>query len=273
MVSISGITGVLKGAYKYGKQILKATPELTFGTSAEKVGQAMRNTYKTSQSLTQTAQVGWKEIEKVSSKGNFLSKTWKNLKNFIPDIKSKVLAGVRLAEKNGGNKILGALKGLGKGIGKKLPFIFAAITLVTEIPNIVKATKEKGIFQGIKETIKPIVRLAGAGIGAAIGTAIMPVGGSLVGWIAGEWLAGKLVGKSYTEEQAEKEAQREEIIAEMQQEGLMPQQACPQTSAYPQMGTFPQQNPFGTNPLYNMPSSNQYADDIFMKQMNFNTIG
>lgn len=282
MVSISGITGALKTVYNYGKQVLKATPELTFGTSAEAVGSAMRGTYTSSKSITEAARAGWKEINKAANSGNFFKKMWVNIKNLIPDLKTAISDGAKLAETTGGNKILGAIKGLGKGIGKKLPFLFAAFMLVGEIPNIVKATKEKGIWQGIKETIKPIVRLVGAGIGSAVGTAILPFGGSLVGWVAGEWLAGKLVGKSYTEKKAKEEKQREQIIAEMQQQGVLPQQqtAIPQQTGYPQISTFPAQNAYSpvsfnglTNPFNNYSmQSNPYSDDIFMKQMNFNTV-
>ena len=55
MVNISGILNVGKQVYKYGKVVLKATPELTFGTSAEKVGKALRTAATSGASLKQTA--------------------------------------------------------------------------------------------------------------------------------------------------------------------------------------------------------------------------
>ena len=260
MVGISSISGILKNTYKYGKQILKATPELTFGTSAETVGKAMRDAYKAGSSLSQTAKIGLSEINNAANNGNFLSRMWTNMKNLLPDLKTAMTTGAN----SGGNKILGAIKGLGKGIGKKLPFIFAAYMAISEIPNIVKATKEKGLFQGIKETIKPIVRLVGAGIGSAVGTAILPFGGSLVGWIAGEWLAGKLVGKSYTQEKTEKEG--EQAMLAQQQQAVMQQATPAQTQA---VNTLQYPQSYNTVPYL---QNNQYANDMFMKQMNFNAV-
>ena len=66
MVSISGIMNVGKKVYKYGKVVLKATPELTFGTSAGKVGEALRAAATSGASLKETAKAGLKVAENVS---------------------------------------------------------------------------------------------------------------------------------------------------------------------------------------------------------------
>jgi len=241
-MSINAVLGFGQKVYKVGKAVLKATPEMTFGTSAEKVGKVLRESVKSGKSVEETARSAYNAVNK-AGQGNFFKKTLKNFKTLIPDIANYTKAGKRLAKMKGTNEFVGALKGLGKGIGKKLPFVFAALIVVSEIPNILKATMEKGIFQGIKETIKPTVRLAGAGIGAAVGSAICPGFGSLVGWIAGEWLAGKIAGKSYSEEQAEKE----QIIAEyMQKQAAYQQQLALAMQA--------QANPFAayaSNPYVN----------------------
>ncbi len=261
MVSISAITSGLKTVYKYGKQVLKATPELTFGTSAETVGKAMKTAYKSGSSLTETAKIGLKGINNAAKNGNFVTKMWKNLRTLVPDISNTIKAGQRLAKIKGKSGIWGTFKGLTKGVGKKVPFIFAALMLASEIPNIVKATKEKGLLQGIKETIKPVVRLVGAGIGSVIGTAVLPFGGSIAGWIAGEWLAGKLVGKSYSE----KKAEAEEKLAQEQQ-ALQEQQAgLPQTAQTT--------SPYNTyNPYMYNNFNNPYQNDIFMNQLPFNAV-
>ncbi len=265
MVSISGITSVAKSVYKYGKQILKATPELTFGTSAEAVGKGMRAAYKSGSSLSEVAKVGLKGINNAANKGNFLSKMCGNLKNLIPDISSSIQAGKRLATIKGKSSLWGTFKGLTKGVGKKLPFIFAALMLVGEVPNIIKATKEKGIIQGLKETIKPAVRLVGAGLGSAIGSAICPGIGSLVGWVAGEWLAGKIVGKSYSEKKAEAEEQLAQVQQAQEQQGAAMAQV-------PQAAT-PTQNPYSNyNPYMYSSFNNPYKDDIYMNQLPFNAI-
>jgi hypothetical protein len=205
---------------------------------------------------------------------------WKNLRTLVPDISNTIKAGQRLAKIKGKSGIWGTFKGLTKGVGKKVPFIFAALMLASEIPNIVKATKEKGLLQGIKETIKPVVRLVGAGIGSVIGTAVLPFGGSIAGWIAGEWLAGKIVGKSYSEKEAEKQEQEQETIAKLQQQGILPQNPTAGAQTTPTQNIPQQQNPFAqpTNgmtqpfgPMYPT-SALPYSDDIMMQKMPFNTV-
>jgi len=271
MVSISGLMNVGKQVYKYGKIVVKAAPELTFGTSAEKVGSALSKAASSGASLKETAKAGLDAAQKYS-KGNFFAKMWKNLTHLIPDIGKKMSQGAKVYERLGKNKFLGRLNGLAKGIGKKLPFIFAALYLVGEVPNIIKATKEKGIWQGIKETAKPVAKLTGAGVGAAIGSAICPGIGSMIGWFAGEWLAGRIIGKSYSEEQADKEQIQQETIAQLQEQGVIPAQASPQQpqnpytpadttnpvqpqnpyQPYPGMTNpfGPMSNPFGTQTSY-----------------------
>ena len=77
-----------------------------------------------------------------------------------------------------------------KVLAKKMPLIGNLMLIAFELPNIIKATKEQGIGQGIAEVAKAGSRLGGAALGAAIGSAFGPIG-SLVGWVAGEWLTGK----------------------------------------------------------------------------------
>ena len=283
MVNISAISKGVGSGYKYSKQILKATPELLFGTGSEVVGGAMRNAYKSGATLKQTAKIGLKELNTVAN-GNFFSKMCTNLKNLVPDLGKAIKDGGEAAKLAGKSSILGSAKGLVKGIGKKLPFIFAAFMVLGEVPNIIKATKEKGIWQGIKETIKPVVKLVGAGIGSVIGTTILQFGGSIAGWMAGEWLAGKLVGKSYSDKKALEEQQAQEM-EQLQQQAVAYTQANPQVQQPQQQitttnpyATIPQQN-YSPNPFYGYNNqyeqnhgTNNYSDDIFMKQMNFNTI-
>ncbi len=267
-MSINAVLGVGQKVYKVGKAVLKATPEMVFGTSADKVGKVLRESYASGASAKETAKAGYNAILK-AGEGNFFKKTWKNLKTLIPDVTRYTKAGSRLAKMKGTNQFTGALKGLAKGLGKKLPFVFAAMMLVGEIPNIITATKEKGLVQGIKETAKPVVRLAGAGLGAAIGSAVAPGVGSLVGWVAGEWLAGRVVGKSYTEEKADKE----KVLAEyVQKQGIAP---IPQTNQYqPNLNpyAFTANTPFTGAQMSNPFITNPYDDDILMQQLNLNKL-
>ena len=107
------------------------------------------------------------------------------------------------AAKNGKSVIMGNIKGIFKGIGKRMPVIGSLLILLGELPNILKATKEEGIVQGAAETAKAGARLAGGTVLGALGTALGgPIGG-IVGFIVGDWLTSKVVGKSYSERKFE----------------------------------------------------------------------
>lgn len=120
-----------------------------------------------------------------------------------------------------GKGFIGKPWGAIKGLGKAMPALFAFITIASEIPNVYKAVKEKGIVQGLKETGKTAARLTTGALFAALGTAILspiPVVGSLVGgmlgYSLGDWLASKVVGKSYSEQVAEKPDKQNEVQKE-----------------------------------------------------------
>ena len=110
-------------------------------------------------------------------------------------------------------KGFGKLTGAIKGCGKAMPALFAGIMVLSEIPNVYKAVRDKGVVQGLKEVGKTATRLtAGAICGTVLGAVLAPIpGGSLIGgmggWMLGDWLASKVVGKSYSEKIAETEEQ------------------------------------------------------------------
>jgi hypothetical protein len=173
-------------------------------------------------------------------------------------------------------KVLDGTKGFFKGIGKKLPLIGNLLLVGFEIPNIIKATKEQGIGQGIIETGKAGIRLTVATLGAAIGGTLGGVGG-LVGWVAGEWLASKVIGKTYSEKKAESEEETQKL-AELQQSQstqTQAQQTVTNNSNISMQGgmTYPQQNGV-TNPFssFNLNSYDPYANDIMAQGINFNTL-
>ena len=207
-----GIASVL---FRYGSKTLKLAPEAIFGTGTEVAGKAMR---KKSGSIFAKAEAGVraleKDVTKKSTQGGFFSRLWKNVKSFAPDVFYKYpKVGIRAAKIAGKSTTLGALKGVVKGVAKKLPFIGAIATVAFEIPNIIETAKDKGIMAAAGEVLKSSARLGGGAAGAAIGSAICPGIGSLVGWVVGEWLTGKVVGKSYSEQKAE----AQEANAESQQ--------------------------------------------------------
>ena len=101
----------------------------------------------------------------------------------------------------------GGLKGAFKGCGKAMPALFAGLMLFSEVPNIIKSVKEKGIVQGLKETGKSAFRLTCGAVGGALGTLVpgIPLIGTMVGWSFGEWVGSKLVGESYSQQVADAE--------------------------------------------------------------------
>ncbi len=217
--------GIARVLFRYGSKALKLAPEAIFGTGSEVAGKAMR---KTSGSIFAKAEAGVraleKDVAKKSTQGGFFTRLWKNVKSFAPDVFHKYpKAGVRAAKIAGKSTTLGALKGVAKGIAKKLPFIGAIATVAFEIPNIIETAKDKGIMAAAGEVLKSSARLGGGAAGAAIGSAICPGIGSIVGWVVGEWLTSKVVGKSYSEQKAEaQEAQA--AVQGTQAEAQQPQQ-------------------------------------------------
>lgn len=123
-----------------------------------------------------------------------------------------------------GSGFFGKPWGAIKGLGKAMPALFAFITIASEIPNVYKAVKEKGVVQGLKETGKTVARLTTGALFAALGTAILspiPVVGSFVGgmlgYSLGGWLASKIVGKSYSEQVAEQPDKQKETSKDTKQ--------------------------------------------------------
>lgn len=258
------------------KRAVKIYPNFVFGTGTESASQAMLHTKG---DIFTKARAGWHAAEKnaarAAAKGGFFKNMWKNFWN--PTIYKGAKQGLAAAKGKGflaGAK--GLFKGAASGFAKKLPLIGSIIMVACEIPNIVTATKEKGLWQGVKETGKAAARLgggaAGAAAGAAIGTAICPgIGtaiGGLIGWIAGERVTTKIVGKSYTEKKAEKQQAVAEYLQETQQAAQAqvqtPQQAMgTQTAFAPQSNPFAQ-TPYGTNPFG--ATNNILHEDIFARQ-------
>ena len=282
--------------WNYTQRLAKASPYILFEDAAQggaKAAVSVAKSGKTSifQYIKDMVKAGGKGIEKSiietqkATGGSFMKAMFKSIKDIPSVIKvsSKWSAGRAMVAAKAAGKgafatklagIMGGTKGFFKGIGKKMPLIGNILMVAMEIPNIVKATKEKGIGQGIAETAKAGVRLTTASIASAVGTAIAgPIGG-IAGFIAGEWLASKVFGKSYTEQVAEEQQKDQEAIERvqrMQQEGTLTQ-TTPATTAAPTFTGNPYYNPYQSNPIDYDNFSNPYADDMFMKNMNFNAI-
>lgn len=261
-----GLVSLVPKLFNYTKRAVKVYPSVVFGDGAHTFVNAAKNA-----PLKDALKAGGKAVEaqvaaQKALKGSFLKQAWASLKSAPKVIGTSTKAGYRAASMAGKGffgKLAGATKGLFKGIGKKMPLIGNILLVASYIPNIVTATKEQGIGQGVKETLKSAAGLGGAAIGAAIGSAICPGIGSLIGWFAGEWLTSKVVGKSYTEKKAEAEEKAQEELAQLQQQQT--------SSQIPFMGANPYaSNPYAGNPLYD--TTNPYANDIMMQQVKFNTL-
>lgn len=254
----------VKGA-KYVWRGAKASPNIIFGKGADAFVKGAKTVSKApGESLLGTI---WKGIKtggkaaEASAKGFTFKAMMGQLKSLPKTIAGYTKAGVKLAGKKGTSKILGGAKGFFRGIGKKMPLIGNLLLVAFELPNIVKATKEKGLVAGIGETLKAGFRLTLASIGS-VALAGIPVVGPILGFVAGDWLGSKIVGKSYSEKKAEQEAQMT-AMADVPQPQMQPQ-AAPQPTYNPYGA--PATNPFGDIPRF------KYQDDIMAQGMRFNTI-
>ena len=288
MVSLSAITGTAEAVYKYGKRFLKTTPELVLGTGNDVVAEALRGTKG---SIFHKAEAGWQALEKMSNEniakeGNFFKRLWKQAMDFGPSVKNAAVDSYKAAEKAGENALWGGVKGVFKGLGKNMPFIGAALTLLFEIPNAWTATKEQGLFQGAAEVLKSGSGLIGGGVGAAIGQALIPIPfvGAMAGWILGEHLVRCVVGESYTEKKMKQETEAlaqtnnniDQLMQYMGQQGTQfnaqnqnNNVTAQAVNPYNMYNPYNQFNPY--NQLYNNDYS-KYANDMMMQGLNFNQL-
>ncbi len=201
--------GLISSVVNYAKRAWKITPEFLLGDSAEIAGKAMN---KQKGSIFKKVKAGVHALENDTAKkaikeGGFAKRVFKNLVNTPGTIKNSVKAGARAAKMAGKSAFLGGTKGLLRGIGKKMPFIGAALTVLFEVPNLYTAFSEGGFGAGMKEVGGAAVELGCMAAGAAIGSAICPGIGTVIGGIVGAIGGSLLRGKTYSDKKAEAEAQ------------------------------------------------------------------
>lgn len=185
---LSSIAKIGAKAYKYGKRALNCAPEFVLGESSHVIGKAYKAAPKGS--IFSKAKVAGKAFEShvnalKAAKGGFFTRLFKTTVGLPKALTNSTKAGIRLAGMKGTNKFLGALKGLGKGIGKKMPYIGALLTIAFEIPSIIKGYKKEGAKGALKQTAGAGVELGCMAAGAAIGSCICPGLGSAIGGILG----------------------------------------------------------------------------------------
>ena len=161
------VTSVPK-VFNYTRRLVKASPYIMFGEAANAGAKAATAVTKTAdmsiaQYLKNVVKAGGKGIEaniaevKSVTGAGFLKSMWTSIREVPSVIGGSIKAEVEAAK--GLGKIWAGVKGLGKGIGQKLPLIGNLMLIAFELPNIFKATIEKGIGQGLIETVKAGARL------------------------------------------------------------------------------------------------------------------
>lgn len=213
---IGSIAKIGAKALGYGKRALKCAPEFVFGESASVVGKAYKAAPKGS--IWSKAKAAGKAFESHvgalnAAKGGFFTRLFKNTVGLPKALTNSTKAGIRLAGMKGTNKFLGGLKGLGKGLGKKMPYIGALLTIAIEIPSIIKGYKKEGVKGALKQTAGAGVELGCMATGAAIGSCICPGAGSLVGGLIGGLVGWGVRALTFPEVEDE-----EEEVAETEQQ-------------------------------------------------------
>ncbi len=205
----------------YGKKALRLYPDLVLGTGAETVTQTLKDSFYGVKKGAGKRTGGkyfkdfWTQLKDAFKAGERHNETlikehggfWKSTKEAIkttPEvIRKAVKEGSKQAAKAGKNQFWGGTKGFFKGLGKRLPLIGTALIVLTEIPNIIKATANEGIVSGMAEVVKAGARLGGGMVLGTIAAALLGPLGAPVGYIIGDLITRKIVGKSYSERTAE----------------------------------------------------------------------
>lgn len=276
------IVSIAKSAYKALprittiKRAVKTVPSILFEDGADILVRGARDSFKSGiknnlsirKSILQGLKDGGNKLaldvaKKTHANGSVFSRIFKSIKSTPADLVAATKGGASAAKAAGKSGILGGVKGLGKGIWSKMPLVGNLLLIAFELPNIISATKDQGIGQGVAEVAKTTSRLVGGSIGAAIGgMAFGPIGG-FIGYGIGEWLTSKVVGKSYSEKIADAEEKQAEALAMYQQTQPVQQ---------PQVAPAPQFNPYNMNDFLTNSMSNPYSNDLMMQNMNFNTL-
>ncbi len=297
-----GIGSIASKGLQYFKRAGKLYPDFVLGTGNEKFTNAMRETIKNrkanGQSYMESVWSGIKNGAHAAEKhnksmtqkhGGFWKGTWASLKSFPAKVAQGWRVGGKLAErkgKTGASKFWSQFKGAMSGIGKRMPLIGTLLIGITEIPNILSAFKDEGIFGGVTETVKAGLRLGAGMTAGAIGAALLapipvvgPILGSIVGYVAGDWLMSKFTGKSHSEKKAEAEEALKQQQAMLQQYGMNPfgtdmPEGIPQQMNIPKPAMSPQQLMALQQMLYSGAAANPMDQDFMamtsgMNRLNF----
>ncbi len=221
---MTGVSSVgLNNTWNYVKRAARIYPDVVFGTGGDAITSTLRDSFYGIKGADGKRTGGkyfkgfWGQLKEafkagevhndklIKESGGFWKAQWESIKSTPKVVKEGWIEGGKVAEAAGKNKIWGKTKGLFKGLGKRLPIIGSLIIAVTELPNIIRATKDEGIVSGGAEVVKAGARLGGSMLFATLGAALGGPVGMIAGGIIGDWLVGKIVGKTYSQRLAEKE--------------------------------------------------------------------
>lgn len=287
-----GIGAIGTKAWGYVKRGAKIAPEFVLGTGNEKFSNTLKNSFygvaddtgkRTGGKHFKNFWTQLKDATKAAEKHNAKQVKlhggfWKNMLHQTKTLPRKVATGWKVGAKNaakaGKMQWWGGVKGSIGAMGKRLPLLGGLFAIAIELPNIIGATKEDGLFGGAAEAGKTVTRVTSGMAGGAIGAALLspipvigPIVGSLVGYMAGDKLASLITGKSYSEKQMEKETAQSEISQAQQHFDTGSTNPFSQNAMNPQQLAYLQQQLYGGG-------INNYNDDFMAKTSGiYNTTG
>ena len=221
---MTGVSSVgMNNTWNSVKRVARIYPDVVFGTGGDAITSTLRDSFYGIKGVDGKRTGGkyfkdfWTQLKEafkagevhndklIKESGGFWKAQWESIKSTPKVVKEGWIEGGKVAEAAGKNKIWGKTKGLFKGLAKRLPIIGSLMIAVTELPNIIRATKDEGIVSGGAEVVKAGARLGGSMLFATLGAALGGPVGMIAGGIIGDWLVGKVVGKTYSQRLAEKE--------------------------------------------------------------------
>ena len=194
---VSSVFGIAKRYGEYGANFL-------LGTGSTTMGNVIAETIKTRKAnnigLTKAIGKGFKDgFYKSNAEMKAAGGFFKNL--------GKTFSNVGKNMKAGWGEGTGFFSKLGKSIkplGKLLPFAMNALWLASYIPDIVKRTKDEGIWGGIKETGKALTNMAVVSLACAVASPFGLALGFIAPVVAG-MATNAIIGQPYSVKKAEAE--------------------------------------------------------------------
>lgn len=232
-----GIGTIGPKMWNYVKRGAQIAPDFVLGTGNEKFSNALTESFYGAKNAAGKREGGkhfknfWSQLKDATLKvekynkeqrrlhGGFFKNMWHQTRSIPGRMKAGWVQGSKVAAKAGNVKWWGGLKGSVGALGKRLPLLGGLLAIAVELPNIISATKDNGIFGGAAETAKTATRVTSGMVGGAIGAALLtpipvvgPIIGSLFGYFAGDALASLVTGKSHSEKKmaAQQNAQQQQ---------------------------------------------------------------